>query len=291
MCKNLRTNGIIVEIPQLTGLESPIRMGLPTLPEAGSLDHFQILRHWLQDCDNHHGQKKSSCASQATFVLPIRLLDVGLENASPTVRLLKKDELRKIMKASGLKVLHYAAFSHPWGKAEDDNTHFVADQDNLEEFSTTGIFLHNLPSTFKDAIRVARGLGVQYLWIDSLCILQGPKGDFNEESKLMDAVFHSAYCVIAAASATGTSSEVISRPTPIAPVIISAEKNGMKHSLFIRAPLEDFQKDVLDGPLSKRGWVLQERALARRTIFFTKKQVYMECADGIRCESLVKMNK
>lgn len=273
------------------GLEDPIKLGLPTLPEAGSFAHFQILRHWLQDCDNHHGQKNLNCASQTTFILPTRLLDVGIDNASPTVRLLKKDTLKAIVEDSGLNTLQYAAFSHPWGKVEKGQKHFVANQDNLEEFSTTGILLENLPSTFKDAIRIVRGLGIQYLWIDSLCILQGPKGDFDEESKLMDAVFHSAYCVIAAASATGTSSEVITRSMPKIPVIIAAVKNGKKHPLFIREPLEDFQRDVLDGPLSKRGWVLQERALARRTIFFTNKQVYMECVDGIRCETLVKMKK
>jgi hypothetical protein len=280
-----------VEVPGLTGTDSYVRMGLPTLPNAGSPAQFLLLRHWLQDCDNNHGGDNSKCASQAKFILPTRLIDVGTDKDSPTVCLVKQDTLETRLKESRNKDLKYAAFSHPWGKVEDRHKHFVANRANIEKYSTEGISVGDLPNTFKDAVKISRGLGIQYLWIDSLCILQGPDGDFDEESKLMDAVFHSAYCVIAAASAVGTSSEVITRqPTPD-PVVVPANKNGKKHSLFIREALEDFQEDVLDGPLSKRGWVLQERALARRTIFFTEKQVYWECADGIRCETLTKMKK
>jgi hypothetical protein len=43
--------------------------------------------------------------------------------------------------------------------------------------------------------------------------------------------------------------------------------------------------------LNKRGWVLQERALARRTIYFTARQTYWECGCGVRCETLTRLHK
>jgi len=43
--------------------------------------------------------------------------------------------------------------------------------------------------------------------------------------------------------------------------------------------------------MNKRGWVLQERALACRTIYFTAQQTYWECGGGVRCETLTKMSK
>jgi hypothetical protein len=55
--------------------------------------------------------------------------------------------------------------------------------------------------------------------------------------------------------------------------------------------MNDFKTHVLEGRLNKRRWVLQERALAHRTIFFTDRQTYWECGEGVKCETLTKMDK
>ena len=56
----------------------------------------------------------------------------------------------------------------------------------------------DLPQTFLDAIRIARFLGLKYLWTDSLCIMQDPKDDWLEQSSLMSDVYKYSYCNIAA---------------------------------------------------------------------------------------------
>ncbi|QDS71508.1 hypothetical protein FKW77_004827 [Venturia effusa] len=277
----------INEIPGLSPSNSAyIRMGLATLPPVGSPAQFRLMGSWLRDCNENHGD---TCPSNAAFVLPSRLIDVGIDPPSPSVYIVEKEKLEALLNGEEDLRLKYTAFSHPWGKVEDKNKHFLANRGNIDKFTTDGILVEDLPQTFKDAVTISRGLGIQYLWIDSLCILQGPDGDFDQESKLMDAVFHSAYCVIAAASAVGTSSTVLSSRSAADTVVVPATRNGVQHSLYIRKSVDDFQADVLDAPLSKRGWVLQERALARRTIFFSNNQVYWECADGIRCETLTKL--
>lgn len=45
------------------------------------------------------------------------------------------------------------------------------------EAATNGIEINTLPKTFQDAVEATRRLGVRYLWIDSLCIIQNPKAD------------------------------------------------------------------------------------------------------------------
>jgi hypothetical protein len=55
--------------------------------------------------------------------------------------------------------------------------------------------------------------------------------------------------------------------------------------------IDDFSGDVEQGELNKRGWVFQERALSRRTIYFAEKQTYWECGKGVRCETLKKTSK
>ncbi|RSL47108.1 hypothetical protein CEP54_013562 [Fusarium duplospermum] len=44
-------------------------------------------------------------------------------------------------------------------------------------------------------------------------------------------------------------------------------------------------QDVEEGDLSTRGWILQERALSRRSIHFTEAQIYFECGSCIWCET------
>ncbi|KAF2740329.1 hypothetical protein EJ04DRAFT_600351 [Polyplosphaeria fusca] len=73
--------------------------------------------------------------------------------------------------------------------------------------------ISDLPQTFQDAITVTRELGEQYLWIDSVCIIQHEDDycDLNKEAKLMDEVYSSAHCTIAATSATDSRAGFLTR--------------------------------------------------------------------------------
>ncbi|KAK7734705.1 hypothetical protein SLS53_007810 [Cytospora paraplurivora] len=149
-----------------------------------------------------------------------------------------------------------------------------------------GIVFANLPTTFQHAVAATRGLGVQYLWIDSLCIIQGPDGDFQNEAKRMEDVFSQADCVLAASSATGQWDGFL---TPReARNYLTIQQND-RPTVYLCDYIDDFSKHVRGSYLNQRGWVLQERALARRTIYFTSKQTYWECGEGVRCETMTKM--
>ncbi|KAI8213173.1 Mitogen-activated protein kinase kinase kinase YODA [Colletotrichum sp. SAR 10_76] len=149
-----------------------------------------------------------------------------------------------------------------------------------------GIDFHVLPDTFKDAVTITRELNIRYLWIDSLCIIQGPDGDFTEQSKHMEDVFSSAYCVLAASRAAGQCDGFLGDRVGRDYITFSRGEDEVYH---VCEEIDNFQGDVIDGALNQRGWVLQERALARRTIYFTEKQTYWECGGGIRCETFTKL--
>jgi Heterokaryon incompatibility protein (HET) len=73
--------------------------------------------------------------------------------------------------------------------------------------------LPDVPKTFEDAIVVTRKLHVQYLWIDSLCIIQDDPEDWGTESLLMDQVYKNALLNIAATAASDSSGGLFySRP-------------------------------------------------------------------------------
>lgn len=146
----------------------------------------------------------------------------------------------------------------------------------------------NFPKTFRDAIEITRALEIPYLWIDSLCIVQDDQEDWKIESRLMEQVYSNAYVTIAASCATGTYDGFL-KPRPHRDCV--RVKVGATSTVYVCDAIDDFTRDVENGQLNRRGWVLQERALARRTIYFADKQTYWECGQGVRCETLTKMNK
>lgn len=66
---------------------------------------------------------------------------------------------------------------------------------------------------------------------------------------------------------------------------------GLDTSYFVCETIDDFSRDVDQSELNQRGRVLQERALSRRTIYFTERQSYWECGGGVRCEMMTRMKK
>lgn len=64
-----------------------------------------------------------------------------------------------------------------------------------------GIPWELLPTTFRDAIQVTKGLGIRYLWIDSLCIIQDDDVDWKEESSKMASIYQNSFLTICATAA------------------------------------------------------------------------------------------
>lgn len=211
--------------------------------------------------------------------MPTRLIDVG-QGLSETV---------KLYETQATDSLEYIALSHPWG---ENPPYFRTFRKNLEEYKQ-GIRIADLTKTFRDAVKTTRELGMRYLWIDSICIIQryeSDPGDFEQEAKHMENVFSSAYCVLAASSAHGQSDGFLNEREGSHREFVSFKRDG-NHPFYVCRFIDDFNQHVLNGPLNKRGWVMQERVLAHRTIYFTDKQTYWECGEGVRCETLTKMDK
>ncbi|KAI8287284.1 hypothetical protein K4K60_012629 [Colletotrichum sp. SAR11_57] len=252
------------------GSEIPkyIQVGFPNLSPARHSLHFEIIRQWLKECDNNPAHENCHCDENPT--LPTRLLDVQ----TSTIRLIDTEGLQG----------QYLALSHPWGDPAI-HSHFCTYTSNIVRHKA-GIDFNVLPDTFKDAVTITRELDIKYLWIDSLCIIQGPDGDFTEQAKHMEDVFSSAYCVLAASRAAGQCDGFLGDRVRRDYITFSRGEDEVYH---VCEEIDNFQGDVIDGALNQRGWVLQERALARRTIYFTEKQTYWECAGGIRCETFTKL--
>lgn len=260
------------------------RMGVPikflTLPDPRSELQFLLLQKWLDDCNKNHPDHSRDFSKE--HELPTRVLDVGSSRDPEKLRLY----------VAGGKRGRYIALSHCWGGA---NT-FPTTRANLEA-RLDRIEFSQLPKSFQDAVYVTRNLGIRFLWIDSLCIVQKADehdndDDWNHESKLMETVFANAYCTIAATSAANSHEGFLDRhPSGHRPVKLQGIGKAGPFSVYIGRNTDNFDHDVEEGILSQRGWAFQERALSPRTLHFTATQIYWECGSVIRCESLGEIFK
>ncbi|KAH9879714.1 hypothetical protein IAQ61_001533 [Plenodomus lingam] len=247
---------------------APTLLAPPSELNYNSDDGFvKLLRAWVHTCDEAHSQSCQPNVAQTK--LPKRLIHVRSQKKPKLVETRDLDP-------KDIQDLRYIAFSHRWGNMPTDA---VTTLGNVEKRKNK-LITKGLPKSFQNAISVADVLKCDYLWIDSLCILQGPDGDFNDEADTMQDIFSNAYCVIAACDADGRSDGFLRK---------KQTKTIYQQGTYLSSVTNDFERDVLQSPLNRRGWVLQERALARRTIFFTRNQMYFECGDGIRCETLAKL--
>ncbi|KAF2824588.1 HET-domain-containing protein [Ophiobolus disseminans] len=212
--------------------------------------------------------------------LPTRLIDVGT---------LKYPELRLCVPKEE-DSFRYGALSYCWGKLTEDDKHkFCTTKDNFPS-RQRGINEFILPKTHRDAVWICRNLGIEYLWIDSHCIIQlGDNGDdWKHEAQLMEEVYSSAYCVLAAASATSVNAGFLDQE--VNSEYIYARDHSDRR-LYVSTNVEDFDQHVEEGPLNKRPWVLQERYPARRTLHFAADQVYWECGEEMYCGNLAQLRR
>jgi len=199
--------------------------------------------------------------------LPNRIIDVGTA-ADPT-------RLRLHKGGFNCGISNYAALSHRWNAGSKVCETTIANYPARLQY----IGFDSLTKTFQDAIIVARQLGIQYLWIDSLCIIQDDAEDWMEEALNMQFIYSMAFCTFAVTPSEYSDGFLRRSPTHFV-------KLGDKTPYaFISKTSASFERDVEEGQLSTRGWILQERALSRRTIHFTETQTYFECGIGIFCET------
>jgi hypothetical protein len=154
----------------------------------------------------------------------------------------------------------YVALSHLWGSSQ----HFTATTANLT-LLTAGFSSDRLPQTFRDAIFTTRQLGYEYIWIDSLCIVQDDTKDWLRESEKIADVYKDAEFTIAAHCAADDSEGFLAKAMSKRHAI-SLTVDG-RHIGICRTPNPN--ADVTNSALSKRGSVLQERFLSTRTLHFT----------------------
>jgi len=126
---------------------------------------IQKISGWIEDCCEHH----TPCDAISKKVQPARLLHVE-PTSDPT-----KAAVRLHL-ADPRVPYKFVALSHCWGKSKPITTTSQNLQERLRD-----IAWEELPRAFRDTIQLSLRLGINYIWIDSLCIIQGDEVDWLKE--------------------------------------------------------------------------------------------------------------
>ena len=155
---------------------------------------------------------------------------------------------------------------------------------NIDSFRQC-IPLESLSSTFLDAIRVTRALGLRYLWIDSLCIIQDSLADWEAESAEMASVYRNGVLNIAATGSSDNGGGLFQERNThwVTPSKVHIQYKG--HDKVYSASLDSlWGKYINRATLNRRAWVFQERLLSPRTLHFAP-QLFWECRRLQACET------
>lgn len=222
-------------------------------------DSLPIIKNWIHDCETAHPE----CKSQKDVpILPTRVLDVGTAESEDCY-----------LRQPGGEMAHYAALSHCWGKTKPLSTTTETLAERLK-----GIPFNTLPKAFRDAVVLTRKLGIRYVWIDSLCIIQDDTRDWEHEAARMGDIYQDAYITIAATVAHGSDEGFLRPEKPARRMFFPALKqHGYSGLAYVRMEASDYYMSHWS-PLAQRAWVFQELVLSRRLIHFTEDQIFWQCA-------------
>jgi Heterokaryon incompatibility protein (HET) len=239
---------------------------------TSSATSLERAKKWIEECESSH----RLCRSGRHVELPKRLVDVAsvLHLNEPGVRLVGTEGMTG----------SYACLSHCWGRdpiVARSTSKTIQDFKNFISWSL-------LPRNFQDAITLTRELGIPYIWIDSLCIIQDDLADWERESAKMAKIYQDSFVTVAATASPNAAGGCFTRIQPDRCLHVEVDDN-LSFYLGVRDCSDVVHNRDPDAftktfPLFTRGWVYQERKLSRRTLYCNRGELSFECGEVSRCE-------
>lgn len=215
----------------------------------------------LKDCQLNHVD-----CGQRDHCLPRRLVELsGRAPGSLKARLVFREDLNPRAR--------YFALSYRWGTGA--SIPYRTTEDNIKQHRSE-IPWGLLTIAVQDAMRITYGLKRTYIWVDSLCIIQDDKADWQQEATQMGSIFTGSELTIAAASAEHSHQG-------LALTVDGPRIYDLENDIAIRWPAASLDL-ITESALYTRGWVFQEIVLSRRILNICSSQMYWHCCKFLRSE-------
>ncbi|KAL2074665.1 hypothetical protein VTL71DRAFT_8444 [Oculimacula yallundae] len=184
----------------------------------------------------------------------------------------------RLVVTGGLKG-QYVTLGHCWGENKPPKT----TKANLSSHLTS-MPSRLMPKTFQDAVNINRLLGYRYIWIDSSCIIQDDKTDWQRECASMAAIYSNCAFNLAAPFSKDCHSGFPRGLHPIPadtwydiPNFWPGASSLDSIRVFYPYDSNRGQVDWDNSPLAGRAWVMQEHILSPRWLYFGPNSLYFTC--------------
>ncbi|KAI0866664.1 heterokaryon incompatibility protein-domain-containing protein [Xylaria cubensis] len=238
------------------------------------------IRAWAKQCDTEHAGICHRLTEWTSIpppsMAPLLLVDV-------TSRCLVEIPIDRVHDT------RYVALSYVWGRLQGIlETTRENEQDLRQKHALTSPSRAvRLPDTVRDAIELVNRLGIPYLWVDRLCIVQDDPDRKLLQLEQMGAIYANAYLTLVAFDGDDANHGFRgSCPGVASPRVLGSSSLTFSPQGKPLVVEPEFAPRTGPGEWYRRGWTFQERTLSNRNLVFQQGRVFWECRGAIWTEEL-----
>ncbi|KAI4599481.1 hypothetical protein KJ359_001923 [Pestalotiopsis sp. 9143b] len=228
------------------------------------------LKSWLDLCTSTH---------HAACKPPSRMIKIqGL--AAKVARFIDLQEERLVEPEEMPDEFEYATVSYVWGTTYMAYRLVTARYDEFRQHLP--VRSEAMQKTLRDVMAVVDSLGIRYIWVDALCIIQDNSEDWERTAPLMEELYGNGKVNICAAAGSdayrGVPGSVHTPRTTQQPV---TQCFGL--DLIAVKPVES---RIRYTKWNSRAWTFQERMLSPRSLIFVEDRVFWQCRQATWSEEV-----
>ncbi|ETS74065.1 hypothetical protein PFICI_13931 [Pestalotiopsis fici W106-1] len=230
---------------------------------------IERLKRWLDLCDSTH---------HAACKPPSRM--IKMQGLAAKVRYIDLQEERIVEPHEMPDEFEYATASYVWGATQ---MAYMLYRSNYDEFRRhLPVRSESMQRTLRDVMAVVYKLGIRFVWIDALCIIQGDEEDWEKMAPLMEHIYSSGKINICAAAGFDANRGMPgSVHTPRTTQQLVTRCFGL--DLIAVKPVES---RIRYTQWNSRAWTFQERMLSPRSLVFVEERVFFQCRQATWSEEV-----
>ncbi|EED12097.1 hypothetical protein TSTA_001680 [Talaromyces stipitatus ATCC 10500] len=243
-----------------------------------TVNKTNLIREFLRLCENSHD---ACCTRQLgiedhfadTLSQPyFGVIDIRNESLVP---------LPTSWENNRLKIESYATVSYVWGKSRDHRTTLANIQDRRKSGGLADT-ISMFPKALRQSVRLVSRLGIRYIWIDCICIIQDSSHSWNLNARAMHLIYGNSTLTICAADGENAETGLLAIDKKHSTDQKIAKCAPDVHLVLHYPPETSIETSVWN----QRAWTFQERLLSRRCLIFTGGQVYFQCRSTSMSEDI-----
>ncbi|CAJ0550172.1 Ff.00g101020.m01.CDS01 [Fusarium sp. VM40] len=173
-----------------------------------------------------------------------------------------------------LQFAAYATVSYVWGNGHGrQHATRISNIQSRRKSGGLSAVIKDLPKALRQSIDLTHQLGIRYIWIDALCIVQNSRHSWNLNARAMHLIYGNSVLTICAADGIDANSGLLALDDnhQTRQMVVNY---GPGVSLMLHRPAET---SIETTQWNKRAWTFQERLLSKRCLIFTKGRIFFQC--------------